>query len=188
MIKLSILIATTSARSEKIKPLLAELQRQIFDRNRDNVVELIINANESDSIGKKRNDLLQMAKGQMVVFIDSDDMISRSYVTKILVIIDCCPNVDCIGINGIITTNGQNKRQWFISKDYGSWYEWDGVYYRTPNHISPIRRELALIAGFPETSFGEDAEYSRRVLHLLKNEEKITEPMYFYNYRDDEHK
>lgn len=187
-IALSILIATTSARSEKIKPLLATLQRQIFDKNKDDAVELIINANEADCIGKKRNDLLQLAKGKLVAFIDSDDMISPNYVTKILCIIDCCPDVDCIGINGVITTNGADERKWYISKEYGHWFQRGNEYFRTPNHISPIRRELALIAGFPEVSFAEDAEYSRRVLHLLKHEEQITEPMYYYNYRDDEQK
>ena len=188
MIQLSILIATTSARSEKIKPLLATLQHQVFDHKRDDRVEIIIDANETDCIGKKRNNLLSLAKGKFVVFIDSDDMISRNYVLKILVLIDCYPTLDCIGINGVITTNGQNQRKWFISKEYKRWYEADGVYYRTPNHISPVRRELALIAGFPEVSFAEDAEYSRRLLHLLKHEEIITEPMYYYNYRDDKDK
>jgi glycosyltransferase involved in cell wall biosynthesis len=187
-IKLSILIATTSARREKIKPLLATLQHQVFHKGKYNVVEVLVNNNETDCIGKKRNDLLQLAKGKFVSFIDSDDMISPNYVLKILTLIDCYPTLDCIGINGVITTNGADERKWYISKEYGHWFQRGNEYFRTPNHISPIRRELALIAGFPEVKFAEDAEFSRRVLHLLKHEERITEPMYFYNYRDDNEK
>lgn len=183
--KLSILICTTRARAEKIKPLFVTLEKQIF--RRESEVEVIIDANETDCVGKKRNNLLKLAKGKMVVFIDSDDMISPNYVTKILTCIDCC-DPDCIGINGTITTNGVNERKWFISKAYSGWYEQAGIYYRTPNHISPIRRELALAAGFPEISFAEDAEFSRRIYFLLKTEVLITEPMYYYNYRDDDQK
>jgi len=92
-------------------------------------------------------------------------------------------NSDCIGISGIITTNGRDQRQWHISKEYGHWHTApDGTYLRTPNHISPVKRELALQAGFPEIPFGEDAEYSRRLLPLLKTETIIKENIYHYKY------
>lgn len=95
----------------------------------------------------------------------------------------CKSGADCIGISGIITTNGHDKRQWHISKEYGKWFTGpDGTYYRTPNHISPVKRELALQAGFPEIPFGEDAEYSRRLLPLLKTEVKIEQNIYHYKY------
>ena len=71
---------------------------------------------------------------------------------------------------------------WHISKDFGFWYEQRGVYYRTPNHISPVKRELALLAGFPEIAFSEDAEYSKRLLPHLKTEVKIPGILYYYRY------
>lgn len=179
-IKLSLLIATTSARNEIIKPLLAEIERQM--NNHFGEVELIINDHETDCIGKKRNALLQEAKGDYVSFIDSDDHISHLYINTILTEIDFI-KPDCIGINGVITTNGGDERKWFISKEYGSWFTGaDGNYYRTPNHISPVRRELALKAGFPEVSFAEDYEYSMRLLPLLKTESLISTPLYHYDY------
>lgn len=132
------------------------------------------------NIGQKRNRLLQIAQGDYIVFIDDDDIISSNYISLILNAIKTNP--DCIGISGIITTNGQNKQQWHISKDYGNWYESDGVYYRTPNHISPVRRELALQAMFPEITHGEDYHYSMRLLPLLKTEVKISGNIYHYRY------
>lgn len=185
MIELSILICTTNARKEVIKPLIAELERQIAKR--PDKVELIIDNHEYNTVGKKRNDLLLMAKGNYISFIDSDDEISPNYILKVLTVIEC-NRPDCIGINGIITTNGKDERKWFISKEYGCWKTEGDIYLRTPNHISPVKRELALLAMFPEISFGEDYEYSMRLLPLLTSEEKITEPLYFYRYRNDERK
>lgn len=132
------------------------------------------------NIGTKRNKLLEQAKGDYIVFADDDDSLAYNYVEKILEAIESGP--DCIGISGVITTNGKNEKPWHISKDYGHWYEANGVYYRTPNHISPVRRELALAAGFPEIQFGEDAEYSRRLLPMLKTEVKIPGILYYYRY------
>lgn len=176
MITLSILIPTTYARNEIIKPLLKTLNSQ----RKNKPVELIINDHETDCIGKKRNSLLSDAKGLYIVFVDSDDMVSDDYVDKILKAAE--NNTDCIGISGIITTNGHNKRKWHISKDYGSWYFKDNVYYRTPNHISPVKRHIALKHGFPEISMGEDFDYSMRILPDLKSEVKIKGCLYKYLY------
>lgn len=181
-IALSILIPTTSARKEIIKPLLAELERQMSKK--PGQVELIINEHETDCVGKKRNDLLLAAKGDYVVFIDSDDKIAPTYILVILCAIEC-EAPDCIGINGHMTTNGKNPVKWYISKEYKTWHTKDGVYLRTPNHISPVKREIALKAMFPEISFGEDHAYSMRILPFLQTESIISAPLYHYDYRTD---
>src|SRR5690606_24736050 len=110
-----------------------------------------------------------------------DDKISSDYIRKILTAVSESP--DCIGISGVITTNRKKKKQWHISKEYGRWYEKSGVYYRTPNHISPVKRELALKAMFPQINYGEDAEYSKRLLPFLKTEVKVKGNIYHYDYR-----
>ncbi|ASU34402.1 glycosyltransferase family 2 protein [Mucilaginibacter xinganensis] len=144
-------------------------------------VQVGINDSMEYNIGTKRNIMLKEALGKYVVFIDDDDEVSPNYVSLILEA--CKQDPDCIGINGTITTNGHDLRKWFISKEFGKWYTGpDGTYYRTPNHISPVRRELALQAGFPEIAFGEDAEYSKRLMHFLRTESTIIEPIYNYKY------
>jgi glycosyltransferase involved in cell wall biosynthesis len=175
-IELSILIATMPSRQHLLIKLISEIDSQRTGRE----IEFIYDDIMSYNIGTKRNKLLQRAKGDYIVFIDDDDEISPNYVSEILKAIESNP--DSVGINGIITTNGHNQRKWFISKEYKTWHEANGIYYRTPNHISPVRRELALQAGFPEWSFGEDAEYSRRLLPLLKTEVIISEPLYHYKF------
>lgn len=176
-IKLSILIATMPVRAFQFKNLMEILYRQ-----KTAEVEIIYDVSMMYNIGVKRNNLLQSAIGKYIVFIDDDDLISSDYIEKILKAIESKP--DCIGISGVITTNGGNKRSWHISKDFKEWYEQLSIYYRTPNHISPVRRELALKAGFPPIAFGEDHEYSMRLLPLLKTEVKIEGILYYYRYEE----
>lgn len=177
---LSILIASIPTRIEMLAKLIANLQMQMMFAG-DGYFQIIYDDDLSINIGEKRNALLNQAKGEYVVFIDDDDSISEDYLSAILESIETKP--DCVGINGIITTNGHGKTKWFISKEYGQWFTGpDGIYYRTPNHISPVKRELAIQAGFPEIAFGEDAEYSRRLLPFLKTETIITQPIYHYDY------
>lgn len=174
--KLSILIASMPLRKWKLNRLLAILEPQIRDH-----VEVIVDTSMDYNIGTKRNKLLDRAKGDYIVFIDDDDLVSENYVDKILTATE--GNPDCIGISGTITTNGKNEKQWHISKEYGTWYTKNTVYYRTPNHISPVKREIALKIRFPEISFGEDAVYSRNIHPHLKTENLVTGNIYHYKYR-----
>ena len=88
-------------------------------------VEVITDMSMDYNIGVKRNNLLNMASGEYIVFADDDDTISDHYVKLILE----ATGADCIGISGIMSTNGTNFQQWHISKDYGSWYEKDNIYF-----------------------------------------------------------
>lgn len=181
MIKLSVLIASTEDRKRMTEHLMLTIKSQFVALNRHDV-EVITDWHPTDCVGIKRNRLLRWANGDYIVFIDSDDKISPNYIERILSATESNP--DCIGINGIITMNNGPQQQWFISKEYGSWYQDGGIYYRTPNHISPVRRELALLAGFPEISFGEDYAYSMALLPHLKSEVLIDDPLYHYIYQN----
>lgn len=176
-IKLSLLIATMPSRKTKFNRLINKIDG-LSPIN--GTVEVLWDDSMEYNIGIKRNKLLERACGQMVVYIDDDDDISNDYIKKILKATETDP--DCIGISGTITTNGKNKKQWHISKDFGSWYERHCIYFRTPNHISPVKRTIALQVKFPEISYGEDAEYSKRILPLLNTEVVITGNIYKYQY------
>lgn len=173
--KLSILIATMPIRAAKLANLRAVLDRQLTPE-----VEVITDISMNYNIGVKRNKLLSLAKGEYIVYVDDDDLVAPDYIEKILKATE--GNPDCIAMNGTIIFDGNHAKQWFISKAFGTWYQQDDKYYRTPNHISPVKRELALQAGFPEISFGEDYEYSMRLLPLLKTEAKTEGILYFYRY------
>jgi len=182
--ELSILICTIPSRTAMFTRLLESIHSQIQGAGPKafEEIEIISNRSAVDIVGKKRNDLLQKAQGKFIVFIDDDDYILDGYVHDIYHAIKNNPDIDCIGISGFMTTNGAGKREWHISKEYGSWFEQDGIYFRTPNHISPVKAEIAKSVGFPEKNYSEDYEYSMGILPLLRKEVKIEKQIYHYNY------
>ena len=145
-------------------------------------VEIINDCSMNCTTGEKRNRLLEKAKGDFIVFIDDDDEVSDDYVESIIQAIDSNPHIDCIGMKGKITFDGANEKKWIISTSCGSWYEKDNMYFRTPNHISPVRREIALKVKFPKIMIGEDYEYSMGILPYLKREVFIDKELYHYKY------
>ena len=175
---LSILICTLPNRIGYLSQLL-----QVLTPQGTNEVEVLVEYdNGSMPTGTKRNLLLKRSKGKYVVFIDDDDMVASTYIGDILKAAESNP--DAIVFNGIMTTNGVEERKWYISKDYG--YEAkDGAYYRYPNHIVPIRREIAMAFPFMDIRIGEDYAWATAIHNagLIKTEVKIEKELYHYQFR-----
>lgn len=178
---LSILIPSLFSRSESLSLLLDHLRSQITDYS---LIEILVEIdNKEISTGAKRNKLVNRATGKYVVFIDDDDFVPHYYVANMLAF--CQLDMDCVAINGTITTDGANEIKWRISKDYDNVTVIENgnpVYLRKTNHITAVKRELALLAPFPDKSNAEDKAYSDLLNPFLKTEVKINEPMYWYRY------
>lgn len=184
MLKLSILICTIERRKHFLQRILSILEPQKTDE-----VEILIEKdNEELTIGAKRNKLLNRAQADYLVFCDDDDRVSDNYVSLILNAINkSFP--DSIGMNLIMTVDKVIEERSFHSIKYDHWYDepdpekpWLKKYFRNPNHLNPVKRELALKVKFPEISMGEDKSYSQQLLQYLKTEEYIEEPIYFYDF------
>ena len=176
MITLSILICSLESRKEKLKILLDILEKQKTDE-----IEIVIDCDNGEKkVGKKRNDLLDVSRGGYISFIDDDDVVSEDYVSLILQALS--GNPDCVGIKGALV-NGDKFNGIFIHTiDCMGWVDAGKMYYRCPNHLNPVRRSLAIKAGFPDNlSYGEDRVYSERLFKLLKSEVFVDEFLYFYN-------
>jgi glycosyltransferase involved in cell wall biosynthesis len=176
---LSILIPSLETR----KPMLMQLLHHLVKINNSvSDVQILTNIdNRQKTTGKKREELLQQAQGKYVVFIDDDDWVPEYYVDEMLRA--CASDCDCVAINGNMTTNGQHDTKWFMSKDFQNRDVREGnqmVYYRRTNHITAVKREIALRAGFPDKSNAEDKYYSDRL--VLHSEFKIEKPMYTYRF------
>lgn len=184
--KLSILIATLDSRKEQFDRLVSNLLPQCPD---DQVqVAFMRDRGQADgglSIGDKRQQLLEQAVGDFVVFIDDDDEIAPDYVESILPHLK--DGVDCIGFEidcyGYVPGRVDQCERAAVSSRYKEWAnDVDGYrYVRCPHHLVPVRREHALAAGFAITSkYGEDAGYSFRLrdLGLLRNEVFIPKVLY----------
>lgn len=179
--KLSILICTIFSRRMLFAALENKLHSQILKYSGYNEVQVIFNNLQDKTTGWKRQELLKSATGDYIAFIDDDDDVYDWYIEEMLNA--CNSGLDCAAINGIMTTNGQHETRWFISKDYKNEDRREGnktVYYRRTNHITAVRREIALRAGFPDKSNAEDKYYSDRL--VLKTEYKIERPLYHYRF------
>lgn len=181
---LSILVCSTVKRAPMLGKLVEALRAQMRLYPRE--VELCVDVDDGEvSIGEKRQRLLQRAVGHFVAFIDDDDMVSHDYVERIVQALRSNPTVDCLSLVGVLTTNGEKPERFEHSLKHDRWYtRSDGVHIRTPNHLNATRRELAIKAGFPSKSFGEDHDFSKALKPLLKSEASTgDEPLYFYWFR-----
>lgn len=172
--KLSILICTLHERSKSLDDLLVDLRQQSVSKQ----VEIIwLGDNRSMTTGAKRNALLSIAKGEYVVFIDDDDKVSKDYVNAIYSAIDM--NCDVICFNVKYTCEAYTRPVY-----YSMYYEKDknlpASFERIPNHLMAVKRKLAVKAGYPNVTIGEDSEYAGRLKPLLSNEVQLNKTLYEY--------
>ena len=82
---LSILIPSINERAGMLAGLLRKLEEQINLCQAKDKVEIRVSIdNKEKSTGKKRNELLNEALGEWVVFADDDDELADCYVEEIL--------------------------------------------------------------------------------------------------------
>ena len=98
---------------------------------------------------------------------------------------------DVISFNDYMTTKGTNRENFKIMKDlpYMTISDAHGrnEYLRYNNHLSPIKREIALKIGYKDMKFAEDFDYAKRlkVSGLIKTEYYINKDLYHYKYIPD---
>lgn len=184
--KWSILILTMEKRQPVFEKIFQKLTKQIEENGLQDKVEILVfKDNGENTIGKKRNHLLQTSKGEYICYVDDDDDVEDNYISLIYNKLEQ-EKPDCVSLVGIITFNGQNPRTFIHSIKYDSYFEKDNVYYRPPNHLNPIKRDIAIQFKFPENSFGEDTDWAMQIARsgLLKKEAVVDTPYYFYLYVD----
>lgn len=143
----------------------------------------------SQTIGDYRQILLESVETEWMVYVDADDRVSQDYFRLIFAGIESGKKV--IGLSGIITTNGVSPYRFEHSIRHQKWFEKrvNGKiqYFRPPNHLNPIRTEIALQVGFQSLKHGEDMDYSLRLqksgLLTPDDEYYIEKPIYYYLYR-----
>lgn len=183
MYKLTIAIPTVVGREDLFNELYTHLKYQA----EWNPVEVIyLKDNKEISIGAKRQKLLDMAKGEYVVFIDDDDWVVDSYVQDILEAIEQKPDsigfdILCSGTEGTLASASNKWQDWSDNK---GGYD----YVRTPYQKTPIKIEIAREIGYKDIRFGEDYDYSKRLKQsgLIKSEVYIPKILYHYRYQEED--
>jgi len=186
-IKLSVVICSLHARHRTLRELLDGLQRQA----RLDEVEILIATDMGQIfVGDKRNALVARAAGEYVVHIDDDDLVAPDYLGCILQALDQQPGVDVVLIRGRRTEGGQRGGQHVIEFDYRlhgvEGERVDGVLWRSPGHLCPIRTVLARQQRFPSQSYGEDLIWSQALASRLRTGVRAGAPgqvLYHYRWR-----
>jgi len=177
---LSILLPTVTCRAD----LFAALHAHVLRQAQGKPVEVIVACdNKEISIGKKRQNLLEAATGEHVVYVDDDDWIADDYVDSILAALSTNP--DCVGFKIECHMNGGRPQLASASLKYKQWDDnKDGFrFVRSPYQKTPVRRSIALLVGFPDLRYAEDKVYSAGLVRHLKTEVFINKVLYIYRFR-----
>lgn len=184
--KWSILILTQPSRARFLARLLNVLAPQVQGREE---VEVVIRTHDCavGGYGENAELLRQAARGVYQNFVDDDDIVSGTYVERILPLLD---GVDYIGFKFRWTCDGQPQKPWYVSLRYTSRCagQRDGAavgdasgIYCDISHMGPMRRELALAV--PWSGKGTaDRRWVQglRDLGIVKTEHFIDETLYHY--------
>jgi hypothetical protein len=180
--QLSILICTLPSRRAQLEWLLEHLYQQVINDTPCRV-EILVDDRRGISVGMKRQALLERARGRYISFVDDDDIVPHNYCRRVVDELTYT-DVDSVSLEGVMTTDGQKPQRFIHSMHVEEWHTKDGVFMRNSNHLNPVRRELALQAGFGDENCGEDHSYSKRLKPLVKTEADMGEaPLYFYAFR-----
>jgi glycosyltransferase involved in cell wall biosynthesis len=177
---LSILIPTLPTRIDCYANLIKMLNKQVIENNLINRVQILSLCDTKEiSVGEKRNILLNKSAGKYVCFIDDDDVIAPDYLIKL--INATSSNADVITFCGDYVENTV-VTPFSISMVHRGNFNHPNLFYRLPNHLCPVKREIALSCQFTDKNFGEDSDYAERINKYIKNEFHIQDKLYFYMY------
>ena len=177
---LTILVPTVPSRIDYFYP---RIMKQLLDQtNKYNNIEIVsLFDNKKRTIGKKRDEMLKLAQGKYVTFIDDDDRISDDYIDEIMNAIDN-NDVDCIVYNvNCCVNNGRNKLcKYGIEFEYGDikgGLEWRGK----PAHTMIWKTSIAKKHNYSNKQNGEDMDWVKRAHLDIKTQYRIDKILYYYD-------
>ena len=159
-------------------PIVDELSESF---KHPDIVEILFEEDEKQmSVGAKRQKLLERAKGEYIVYFDSDDFPRSEYLPKIMNAIEKKP--DCVGFKIFMTTNGDKPETCIHSLRNPEWKHDGNNYLRGVTIFNPVKKELALKCSFGNLRYGEDKMYSDMLTPICSTEIFIDEYLFDYRY------
>lgn len=180
----SILIPTIRERSSMQMKLFDELEHQIGMRP---IEVLSLLDNKKKSIGAKRNDLMSIATGNYVSFIDDDDWVEGEYVRSIFEVLEkdfydvvtFSEIRQGIGIKTMRTTHSLDAGDGFLKEAPMYSYEpdhWTGL----PSHLCVWKRDLIKDVKFEDKSWQEDFAWMKLARERVSSQYQICKDLYQY--------
>ena len=184
-IRLSILIPSVPSRLKTTLPLLVhKLEKQIENRTQQLDVELLVfTDNKRRTVGGKRNDLIRLAHGTYISFVDDDDDVSDDYVDQILKATES--DADVIVFDQAVYLNGNRAGD----VRFGLEYENQEVSYpgttatRKPFQCCAWKLCIAICGLFTEKNDGaEDWPWVQQVVAIAKTQHRINKILHTYRW------
>lgn len=184
---LSVLVASIHTR---YRTFGLAIQDQLFTQYRSlppedlaRVEIMVLTDTKSLSIGYKRNALASASTGRYVVFVDDDDRVADSYIASLLAGTET--DADVITFNSEVSLDGDPPKLCRFSMRYRQDQNTADEYLRIPNHLCAVKRVLAREVGWRDINYGEDRDYSTRLLPMLHSEHKIDRVLYYYDFNEE---
>lgn len=191
MTDLSILICSIYGREESLKRLLSIILPEKHDKYSSIVGSvttttykcgrfdvIVMQDGKRLTVGDKRNKLISLADSTYVSFIDDDDIVMNEYTTEILNAMSNDP--DCIVFDAIRFVDGKKDKQVKYGIEYGRDYNDDQFYYRIPNHLMAVKKQIASYVKYRAINFGEDSLWAKNAFRLIKTQARIDKVLYHY--------
>jgi hypothetical protein len=182
------LIPSIPSRVEKyLLPLYEKLILQTGDIS--NIEILAFLDNKKRTIGKKREGLVNLAKGKYQIQIDDDDDIMPGFISELMDVINQNKDYDVILFNQYVTINNGNifTVHFDLNNENGQCHQENGKWVdikRAPFHNMCWKTELAQSESFPDASYSEDWHWAKRLIPKVKTHFKIERCLTHYIFND----
>ena len=183
-ILLTVGIPTLESRKNIIIRLLNKIKWSGYNYLK-NIEIIIYTDNKENSVGYKRNIIVNNASGKYFCFIDDDDIVSDFYFEEIFKGIE--KNVDGIGWKGLYYEKERCKMVFCHSFENKNHFKRNNIQYRPLNHLNTIRTSIMKQVNFPSKNCGEDFEFTNKLLNsqLIKTHYFIDKILYHYLFDKD---
>lgn len=187
---LSILIPSIPKRKDRLNVLRDCLECRIESIVKQHemlgTVEVIIDDSKSFldgglSIGKKRESLVNRAKGKYLCFLDDDESIAPNYVESLLRL--CNFDLDICtfrAISKLETAWGLVDMR--LSYKFNDQFSPEFTIRRMPFHICPVRSAFAKLYQFEDINNAEDSRWMEKVLAHCTTEAHTDKILFQYNH------
>ncbi len=149
---------------------------------------LMLADNKRRTVGKKRQALLDVAKGKYVSWVDDDDFVSPDYIDMLLPALDHHePDVVVFPIDVTLTSRAGVRRGRVdpgLDHPNEELQDLPILTLRKPAHLAVWKREIAVVAGFPDLMWGEDRVFMERACAIAKTWVRVDRVLYHYMWNE----
>jgi len=165
---------------------MEKLENQIGEREDVEIISLM--DNKSLGISEKRNELMKIARGSHLAWIDDDDDVADNYVSKLTETITINPNVDVISFDQMCFLEGKEARVFAemgnphedVVFDYTSMRYKDTL--RPPYHWCVWKTSLAASESFRNPHSNKGVQIGEDLDWLTRLYPKVEESIYLQGH------